>query len=91
MTLTDKEALSAAGPPQGARIVVMGVSGCGKSAVGQRIAQALGLPLIEGDEFHPAAQHRKDATGRAARRFRPRRLAGTAGPRTGASSSPAPC
>lgn len=33
----------------------MGVSGCGKSAVGQQIAQALGLPLIEGDEFHPAA------------------------------------
>lgn len=39
----------------GERLVVMGVSGCGKSAVGQRIAQALGLPLIEGDEFHPAA------------------------------------
>jgi gluconokinase len=34
-------------------VVVMGVAGCGKSAVGQRIAQALGLPLIEGDEFHP--------------------------------------
>jgi gluconokinase len=31
----------------------MGVAGCGKSAVGQRIALALGLPLIEGDEFHP--------------------------------------
>ena len=37
------------------RLVVMGVSGCGKSAVGQCIAQALGLPLIEGDEFHPPA------------------------------------
>jgi len=36
-------------------VVVMGVAGCGKSAVGQRIAQALGLPLIEGDEFHPQA------------------------------------
>jgi gluconokinase len=35
-------------------VVVMGVAGCGKSAVGQRIAQLLGLPLIEGDEFHPA-------------------------------------
>jgi gluconokinase len=33
--------------------VVMGVAGCGKSAVGQRIAAMLGLPLIEGDEFHP--------------------------------------
>jgi gluconokinase len=34
-------------------LVVMGVSGCGKSAVGQRIANALGLPLVEGDDFHP--------------------------------------
>jgi len=34
-------------------VVVMGVAGCGKSAVGQRLALALGLPLIEGDEFHP--------------------------------------
>lgn len=35
-------------------VVVMGVSGCGKSAVGKRLAAALGLPLIEGDSFHPA-------------------------------------
>lgn len=35
------------------RVVVMGVAGCGKSAVGGRIADALGLPLIEGDDFHP--------------------------------------
>ncbi len=34
-------------------VVVMGVSGCGKSEVGQRIAQQLALPLVEGDEFHP--------------------------------------
>jgi len=34
-------------------IVVMGVAGCGKSAVGERLAQALALPLIEGDAFHP--------------------------------------
>ncbi|MFY8042800.1 MAG: gluconokinase [Rhodoferax sp.] len=34
-------------------IVVMGVAGCGKSSVGHVLAQALGLPLIEGDEFHP--------------------------------------
>ena len=36
-------------------IVVMGVSGCGKSHVGALIAQRLGLPLVEGDEFHPEA------------------------------------
>ena len=33
-------------------VVVMGVAGCGKSSVGQALAQALKLPLIEGDEFH---------------------------------------
>ena len=31
----------------------MGVAGCGKSAVGRRMAAQLGLPLIEGDDFHP--------------------------------------
>ncbi|MBX3658309.1 MAG: gluconokinase [Ramlibacter sp.] len=31
----------------------MGVAGCGKSAVGQRLAALLALPLIEGDHFHP--------------------------------------
>ena len=35
------------------RIVVMGVSGCGKSTVGAQIAQALGLDFIEGDTLHP--------------------------------------
>jgi gluconokinase len=34
-------------------IVMMGVAGCGKSSAGQALAQTLGLPLIEGDEFHP--------------------------------------
>jgi len=35
------------------RVVVMGVAGCGKSAVGRLVAQQLSLPLIEGDDFHP--------------------------------------
>lgn len=30
----------------------MGVSGCGKSCVGTVVAGRLGLPLVEGDEFH---------------------------------------
>ena len=34
-------------------IVVMGVSGCGKSTVGALLAAALGLPFIEGDALHP--------------------------------------
>jgi gluconokinase len=34
-------------------LVVMGVSGCGKSSLGAALARELGLPLIEGDDFHP--------------------------------------
>jgi gluconokinase len=36
-------------------LVVMGVSGCGKSHVGAAIAARLALPLIEGDAFHSEA------------------------------------
>lgn len=36
-------------------LVVMGVSGCGKSHVGAVIAERLLLPLIEGDAFHTEA------------------------------------
>ena len=46
-------AASLPGRPAGPRVVVMGVAGCGKSAVGRLIAQQLALPLIEGDDFHP--------------------------------------
>ena len=35
------------------RVVVMGVSGCGKSTVGAALAQALGLRFVEGDSLHP--------------------------------------
>ena len=45
------------------RIVVMGVSGCGKSAVGEQIARRLALPLIEGDAFHPASNIEKMRQG----------------------------
>ena len=44
-------------------VVVMGVAGCGKSAVGRQIARRLGLPLIEGDEFHPARNIEKMRQG----------------------------
>jgi gluconokinase len=45
------------------RLVVMGVSGCGKSSVAAALARALGLPLIEGDDFHPPANVAKMAAG----------------------------
>jgi gluconokinase len=38
-----------------ASLVVMGVSGCGKSRVGAMVAERLGLPLVEGDQFHSDA------------------------------------
>lgn len=44
-------------------IVVMGVAGCGKSAVGARVAALLGLALIEGDDFHPPANVEKMQRG----------------------------
>jgi gluconokinase len=50
--------------PAALHVVVMGVAGCGKSAVGQRIAAALALPLIEGDAFHPPANIEKMRQGR---------------------------
>ena len=35
------------------RLIIMGVSGCGKSTVGERLSQRLGLPFLEGDSLHP--------------------------------------
>jgi gluconokinase len=45
------------------RVVVMGVAGCGKSAMGEQLAQLLGVPLIEGDVFHPPANVAKMRDG----------------------------
>ncbi len=44
-------------------IVIMGVAGCGKSSLGQTVAQALGLPLIEGDDFHSPGNRAKMTQG----------------------------
>ncbi len=35
-------------------IIVMGVSGCGKSTIAQRLADRLKAPFKDGDEFHSA-------------------------------------
>jgi gluconokinase len=47
----------------GSGLVVMGVSGCGKSSLGAAVAAALGLPLIEGDSHHSAANIAKMRAG----------------------------
>jgi gluconokinase len=44
-------------------IVIMGVSGCGKSSLGKALADAIDRPLIEGDDFHCAANKAKMASG----------------------------
>ena len=41
----------------------MGVSGCGKTSVGERLAQALGADFIEGDAFHPPDNVARMAAG----------------------------
>jgi gluconokinase len=40
-------------------IVLMGVSGCGKSTVGAELAQKLGWPFRDADSFHPPANIEK--------------------------------
>jgi gluconokinase len=45
------------------RIVVMGVSGSGKSVVGKQVASLAGLSFIEGDDFHSSISKQKLAAG----------------------------
>ncbi|WP_117190886.1 gluconokinase [Rhizobium terrae] len=44
-------------------VVVMGVSGSGKTSVGQRLAERLNCAFVEGDRLHPAANVAKMAQG----------------------------
>ena len=44
-------------------IVIMGVAGCGKSSLGGVVAQAAGLPLVEGDDHHSASNREKMQSG----------------------------
>lgn len=44
-------------------LVVMGVSGCGKSTVAGLLAGRLGWPFEEGDDLHPQANKDKMAAG----------------------------
>ena len=43
--------------------VIMGVSGCGKSTIGQALADQLECPFYDGDDFHPAENVAKMANG----------------------------
>ncbi|HKT30492.1 gluconokinase [Dyella sp.] len=44
-------------------IVIMGVTGCGKSTIAAAIGERTGACIIEGDAFHPPENVRKMSTG----------------------------
>lgn len=44
-------------------IIMMGVSGCGKTTIGRLAAEKLGIPYYEGDDYHPPANVSKMAAG----------------------------
>jgi gluconokinase len=44
-------------------VVMMGVTGSGKTVVGSALAKALGWPFLDGDDFHPPANVAKMASG----------------------------
>jgi gluconokinase len=44
-------------------VVVMGVAGSGKTTIASGLAEKLGVPFVEGDSLHPAANVKKMASG----------------------------
>jgi gluconokinase len=46
-------------------VVVMGVSGSGKTVIGSAVAKKLGWSFIEGDDFHPPENVAKMSSGQA--------------------------
>ncbi|RAX46301.1 glycosyl hydrolase [Arthrobacter sp. AQ5-06] len=59
MNAESSQAAVAAGP----RILVMGVSGCGKTTIGALVAHQLGVSFIDGDSLHPVENVVKMAAG----------------------------
>ncbi|MEX3646040.1 gluconokinase [Mycolicibacterium porcinum] len=49
----------------GSPVVVMGVSGSGKSTIGAALAQRMRVPFADADDFHPAANIAKMSAGHA--------------------------
>lgn len=58
MTTTSKHAVPSS-------IIVMGVSGSGKSTIGECLAKVLDADFIDGDDLHPAANITKMSRGEA--------------------------
>jgi len=60
--------MSMAASPQSSKpfdgaAVVMGVSSCGKTTLGEALAQALGAHFVEGDKLHPPENIKKMSAG----------------------------
>jgi gluconokinase len=65
MSSTDRAANDSESNMAAPRVVVMGVSGCGKSTVGRLLADALQVHYVEGDDLHPAENVARMAAGTA--------------------------
>ncbi|MEM1160639.1 MAG: gluconokinase [Pseudomonadota bacterium] len=52
-----------AGSAKPTRLIVMGVTGCGKSTIGAALAEALDAPFLDGDDYHPPANVAKMSAG----------------------------
>ncbi|MEM8999956.1 MAG: gluconokinase [Bacteroidota bacterium] len=44
--------------------IIMGVSGSGKTTVGALLAKKLGIPFLDGDDYHPKSNIEKMASGK---------------------------
>ncbi|MRT94334.1 NADP-dependent phosphogluconate dehydrogenase [Ancylomarina sp. 16SWW S1-10-2] len=44
-------------------IFIMGVSGCGKSTIGELLSEELSVPFFDGDDFHPQSNIEKMSNG----------------------------
>ena len=61
--MTPADPMAPASTPSLPVIVVMGVCGCGKSTLGQALAEALGVAYVEGDALHPPENVARMAAG----------------------------
>jgi gluconokinase len=52
-----------AGAPSGRVIILMGVTGAGKSTIGQLLARSLGWTFLDADDLHPPRNRHKMARG----------------------------